>query len=467
MFLFLRYFFLCLTLVFSVPVKSQSGEAIPYCIDPDWMPYEALRNGAHIGISADFLALITELTDLQFKFVKTESWQQSLDFVKQGQCEMVTLVNPTPSNTKYLAFSYPYLEAPNVLIAKKGTPMIQGYSGIGDRVVGIVEGYRHAEFLARYYPEVQVEYVKSEKEGLQEVARGNLDVMVGALLSVNVNLNALGMQTLNVVGYAEPFDSLRLGLSKEHSHNLARLNAALDAIPESRKVEIYKRWNTTFVQDESSLTAIVTTVAIGGGLLFLLIWFRKVKLHWQALIETKTSEVERLQSTLLEKNRTLEFLSNHDPVTGLYNRNHMMHKAQEEIARFQRFHAAVSLIAIEVMRASNDSSKTNSEDFEAILRCVADVCLATVREVDVAVRWSGEQFVILCPQTTVTEARALSERLMDGFKSEGAEKESRLHVALGIAALHGNETFTDWYDRAAKALYQSKRNGFNVVCVAD
>ncbi len=431
------------------------------------MPYEALRNEAHIGISADFLALIAELSDLQFEFVKTDSWEQSLDFVKQGRCMMVTLVNPTPSNKQYLAFSYPYLDAPNVLIGRKGTPMIQGYSGIGNRVVGIIEGYRHAEYLARYYPEIQVEYVQTEQEGLQELAKGNVDVVVGALLSVNVNINALGMQNLDVVGYAEPFDSLRFGVNKQNSDKVQMLNVALDAIPESRKVEIYKRWNTTLIQNESSFTAIFVTILIGGGALFLLIGYHKVKLKWQALIDIKTTEVENLQSILHEKNNTLEFLSNHDATTGLYNRNHMMHKAQEEISRFQRFHSAASLIALEVELNTDSSSKIKVVDDEHTLKLVADVCLATVREVDVAARWNTAQFVVLCPHTTVSEGKALAERLMRGLRNEKVDVGNKLQIALGVAALHSHETFTEWYGRAAKALYQSKREGFNTVCIAD
>nr|WP_269468563.1 GGDEF domain-containing protein [Alteromonas sp. ASW11-130] len=458
---------ICFFIAYFPSVKSQEEQAITYCIDPDWMPYEALRNGVHIGISADYLALITELTDLHFEFVPTDSWQQSLDFVKQGTCKMVTLINPTPSNKKYLAFSYPYLEAPNVFVAQKGTPMIQGYSSIGNRVLGIIEGYRHAEYLARYYPEVQVEYLKTEREGLLKIANGSLDVMVGALLSVNVNINTLGMRKLSVVGYAEPFDSLRIGLNPALTDKLALLNAALDAIPESRKVEIYKRWNTTLIQNESSFSTILITILVGVLSLVLLIWYRKVKLKWQTLIDTKTAEVEHLQSTLLEKNRTLEFLSNHDAVTGLYNRNYMMHKAQEEISRFQRFHSATAIIVLEMIKNSSDNSISKPNALESKLKFVASICLTTVREVDIAARWSGDQFIILSPHTTVVEAKALAERLLRELRKQAPVEEEKLQIALGVASLHGSESFTEWYDRAAKALYQSRRNGFNVVCVAD
>ncbi|QWL03272.1 diguanylate cyclase, partial [Shewanella indica] len=50
---------------------------IPYCVDPDWMPYEGIDQGKHVGISSGFLEFIEEQTDWQFQLVPTASWQQT------------------------------------------------------------------------------------------------------------------------------------------------------------------------------------------------------------------------------------------------------------------------------------------------------------------------------------------------------------------------------------------------------
>ena len=71
----LCFVFVLLTMFARQTLAAQTEiDTVTYCIDPDWMPYEALRNGQHIGISADYLSLISKLSGYKFKLVPTENW---------------------------------------------------------------------------------------------------------------------------------------------------------------------------------------------------------------------------------------------------------------------------------------------------------------------------------------------------------------------------------------------------------
>ena len=52
---------------------SEQSNDVTYCIDPNWAPYEAIRNGIHVGISAQYMQLISEISELTFTLVPTES----------------------------------------------------------------------------------------------------------------------------------------------------------------------------------------------------------------------------------------------------------------------------------------------------------------------------------------------------------------------------------------------------------
>ncbi len=449
-------------------VTPASAESVTYCIDPAWAPYEALRNNEHIGISRDYLELVGRRTGINFVLVPSDSLEQSLAFVREGKCQMITLLNSSPSRKQFLDFSVPYFEAPNVLVGQRGTPMIQGFDAVGERLVGVVEGYRHAEYLARYYPSVNVRTVDSEALGLVSLARGEIDLMIGSLLSVYLHMNNMELDQLEVVGYAEPFDSLGYAVSKAVSKSLLpRLNTALNAIPESRRVTIYKNWTDVRIRDERSyLTLLLALTVVGLIVIGFYLRHRAVAAYTTALLQ-KTTRIEALQAALLEKNRTLEFLSNHDALTGLFNRNHMIHKAEEEISRFLRFHTPASLIIAEIDNLSELDASHGSQHADDLLRAVAATCVDTVREVDVVARWSGEQFIILCPQTDIHSAKVLGERLVKGLYNNDVVMARNPDIAVGLAVVHSSESFTDWFDRAAKALYQSKRQGYGVPCTAE
>ncbi|MEC8785210.1 MAG: transporter substrate-binding domain-containing protein, partial [Pseudomonadota bacterium] len=288
---------------------SEQSNNVTYCIDPNWAPYEAIRNGIHVGVSAQYMQLIAELSELTFTLVPTESWQQSLEYVQQGKCQVIPMLNTSDYRKQFLDFSVPYFEAPNVLVAKSGMPMIQGYAGVGNRVVGIVQGYRQVEYISRHYPRLRLKLIPSEEEGLKQLANDEFDVMVGSLMSVNMHINNLKLKDLNIVGYAEPFDSLAFGVNKTYGHLVDKLNFAIERIPETRKVEIYKQWNNVQVRYSRNYVVMVLSTAV-VILVFLLFTFRNRNVSgYKRIISQKNEEIGALQATLLEKNKTLAFLS--------------------------------------------------------------------------------------------------------------------------------------------------------------
>ncbi|QJR82691.1 GGDEF domain-containing protein [Alteromonas pelagimontana] len=430
------------------------------------MPYEAVRNGKHIGISADYLKLVAEITGYNFVLVPTENWDQTLAYVESGTCMVAAMMNSSPSRRRFLVFSQPYFEAPNVLVARDDTSILQGYAGIGDRLLGVVSGYRHAEYLARYYPGINVEYVESESDGLNKLASGEIDVMVGALLSINAAIISRDYKKFAIVGYAEPYDSLRFGVNKQYAFLIPKLNSAISAIPESRQVDIYKRWNNVRVISKSDYSLLIAVLIISIMFIGMLIWRRRIAEQCRRQIIQKNEEIETLQLSLLDKNRTLEFLSTHDLVTGLYNRNYIMHKAEEEISRFQRFHSPASLIVVELVSSASPARAQARHDKDEVLKAVASACLNSVREVDIAARLVSEQFIILCPQTEINAAKVLADRLLAAIPKQVEALDTTLQVAIGIAALKESQHFPEWYDDACRALYQARRHGCHKACTS-
>ncbi|MCZ8528472.1 transporter substrate-binding domain-containing protein [Alteromonas sp. PRIM-21] len=447
------------------PLASQNSIEVTYCIDPNWAPYEAIRNGIHVGISAQYMQLIAELSELKFKLVSTQSWQESLEFVQQGKCQVIPMMNTSDYRKQFLDFSVPYFEAPNVLVARTGTPMLQGYSGIGNRTVGIVQGYRQVEYISRHYPGLRLKLIPSEEEGLKQLANGEFDVMVGSLMSVNMHINNLELEDLHIVGYAEPFDSLAFGINKSFSHLVNKLNVAIERIPETKKVEIYKQWNNVQIRYSRNYTVMVLSSAI---VLLGLLWLISRNRHvggYKRIIQQKNEEISALQATLLEKNKTLGFLSAYDTITGLYNRNHMIQRAEEEISRFHRFHTTATLIAIDLTPVDEDLFSHDPSIREDMLKTAAQNCLNTVREVDIVSRFNGEQFVVLCPQTQLDSAKTLADRLLECMDTHYLLND-KYKIAIGMAELRDSEEFPDWLERTIKALYQSKRQGYGNVTIA-
>ena len=462
-----------LTLCFVICAASFAGKAsaspksVTYCIDPAWVPYEMLRNDKHVGISADYLKLVGELANLNFKLVKTDSFRQSLEYVQTGRCMLMSMLNSSAHRNVYLDFTVPYFQSPNVLIARDAKVIYQGLEGLNNQLVGVAKDSFLADYLTRYYSQLSLQLFDSEGEGLRALSSGDVDVFAGALLSINSELNKMNMQEMAIVGYAEPYNSLRMGVNKAYPELVARINDAIERIPEAARVDIYKRWSNVKRQYHQDFRLAVLGIACVAVILATLFWRRNIMRRFSRELRSKQEEMENLQSVLLEKNRMLEFLSSHDTATNLYNRNFMLHRAEDEVSRFNRFHTAATLILFDFSTQNVRPHPGDKLFSEESMRELARVCLRSVREVDIAGRWSAEQIIILCPQTPIAASKILAERLKDAIETHPRDDIRLLPFSIGLAALQEGETFADWYERASQALYLARRHHSGKVMIAE
>lgn len=169
-------------------------------------------------------------------------------------------------------------------------------------------------------------------------------------------------------------------------------------------------------------------------------------------------------------NCKLEQMSRIDGLTGMNNRRYWEEQFQMEHRRVMRNGNAASVIMLDI-----DHFKTINDNFghpagDHIIRMLAKIIKKSIRETDVCGRYGGEEFAVLLPETSTSQARLvaerirmLAERLIPSY--EGTE--IAFTVSLGIAEF--NASFKDhmvWLEKADQALYHAKENGRNQVSIA-
>lgn len=98
---------------------------------------------------------------------------------------------------------------------------------------------------------------------------------------------------------------------------------------------------------------------------------------------------------------------------------------------------------------------------DEVLREMAIYLLKNIREQDLPVRWAGEEFLILLPETSIEGAKTVAEKLRSVFDSNLFSRLNlKVTVSFGIA-YENNEMIL----KADKALYSSKRSGKNRVTI--
>ena len=182
-----------------------------------------------------------------------------------------------------------------------------------------------------------------------------------------------------------------------------------------------------------------------------------------------------LTVTLKNKNLALENLNEafkamaiRDDLTGLFNRRYFDEAIASEVVRATRYNRDLSLIFMDVDHFKNFNDELGHQLGDAALRKISAILKELVRETDIATRYGGEEFVVILPETSKQDARAVAEKIRETITSaaiEGAQK--KVTISAGVATLgqDGNNS-AELIGKADQAVYQAKRDGRNRVCLA-
>jgi two-component system, cell cycle response regulator len=157
-----------------------------------------------------------------------------------------------------------------------------------------------------------------------------------------------------------------------------------------------------------------------------------------------------------------------DALTGLHNRRymetHMPGLLEQALSRGQAL--AVLVLDIDHFKLINDTHGHDAGD--QVLREFARRVRKSIRGIDLACRYGGEEFVVVMPETDLAAATTVAERLRGRIASEPfpIQQEGRgidVTISIGIAPLGENDNAASVIKRADQALYRAKRNGRNRV----
>ncbi|WP_051462710.1 sensor domain-containing diguanylate cyclase [Haloglycomyces albus] len=172
--------------------------------------------------------------------------------------------------------------------------------------------------------------------------------------------------------------------------------------------------------------------------------------------------------------RQAQRLSLTDPLTGLWNLRFMQSAVQREMERARRYGHCSALLAIDIdlFKAVNDTYGHPAGD--QVLIELARRINGQIREVDLAFRQGGEEFMVLLPETDEFGAVSVAERLTAAVNSRpfrlnihDGPMELDISISIGVAVTELNgETAPELISAADQALYSAKESGRNTWRIA-
>jgi diguanylate cyclase (GGDEF)-like protein len=166
----------------------------------------------------------------------------------------------------------------------------------------------------------------------------------------------------------------------------------------------------------------------------------------------------------------MQRMAERDALTGLANRRRLTSVGQEEERRTRRLGHPLAALMLDLDRFKLVNDRHGHGAGDDVLREVARRIQATVREVDLATRYGGEEFAVLLPDTRLEKAQEVAERIREVVEASPVQTRRGplpVTISAGVAVLDGDGgDLTSLLEAADGALYAAKKGGRNRVSVA-
>lgn len=214
---------------------------------------------------------------------------------------------------------------------------------------------------------------------------------------------------------------------------------------------------------------------LGEGINNYLYLIRKQKAHNAKQLQQISHLNKELASAIENldtKNREIQELVIADRLTGLFNRGYLFTVLEDEITRCQRYDSKLSLLMMDLddFKCVNDEHGHQAGD--KVLSALGTFLKSRIRKTDRCFRYGGEEFVIILPETEITLANIIANRMREEYEKQvvvierpdGAKPiEISRTLSIGVTCCREGSSPQELLKEADRAMYEAKTQGKNRV----
>jgi diguanylate cyclase (GGDEF)-like protein len=425
------------------------------CIDPDWMPFEKIEEGKHIGMTSEHFKLFEQKLGIPIVLVPTKTWSESIAFAKERKCDIFSLAMETEDRKSYMNFTTPYLQAPLVITTRLQTIFIADPKDVIEQPLGITKNYAYIEILKKRYPNINLVEFETLEEGLDALREEEIFGYIDNLITSGYKIQQHYFGELKIAGKFDDIWALGIGVRNDDAMLLQIFEKVLKLVEYKEYNDIINDW-ISVRYDQGFDYSLFWKMLAGLILVSLLLIYR----HF-----TTRQYIAKLQ----EKEEALELLSITDSLTGLYNRRHFETIIAQEFDRAKRHHTPLifAILDVDFFKKYNDTYGHQAGD-ETLKRIGEVLRSFTKRSGDFAFRVGGEEFAIILPTLHDEECDNYFNRLRNSIENLQIEHNGNppyglITVSIGITKLtrYKNITPDILYKFTDDNLYSAKKNGRN------
>ena len=376
------------------------------------------ENGVVRGIDADFLAAISELTGIQFEFVRMNSWPETVAAVKSLQVDMITCVTSSPAREEYLAFTEVYYDFPIAIITRSDSDFLSTPTAVRGKQVAVPEGFVTHEVMESIGWEVDVMRVPTITDAYLAVSTGQCYATVANLGNASYLIPRLGITNLKISGVMPEFTRSRFAVRKDWAILAGIIDKYFASLSEIERSAVVERWVRLDVPQpfdwDLALRVIVGVILFGGGIFLVVLW-RNRQLRQQL------GERERYQSALEEAHERVSRLNE--------EKSDLLHMVAHDMrGPLMTFQTGVGLVQHRLISSGDTETGTILSRMDRQTEAMQSLVDGLL---DVEAIENGSRRIVKQP----VDMRALVEQVIESFQGSATRKEIKVDWSAPVGAM--------------------------------
>ncbi len=271
-------------------------------VDPYFVPFEFIENNQYVGITADYIKIIENMTGLKFEVVEGLKWVEAYDMALAGEIDVLPAVSKTLEREIHFLFSEPYYYFKRSIVTRDTNTEIKDLENLYGRTVAVQRNSSHHSYLIDMQG-INLSLYNSVQAALVAVSDGTEEVFLGNLSTTNYLIKNTGIPNLKLISFdAERTTGLHFATRKEWPVLISILNKSLQAIPNEELVKITETWID--LETDFDYTPLFRIIAITLAILTIVVlvsvyWITKLRTEIQMRIKAQESlEVAKVDAEI-------------------------------------------------------------------------------------------------------------------------------------------------------------------------
>ncbi len=423
----------------------------------DWMPYQKVdKNGKLEGMGANYLALFKKRLGTTFQVLPAKTQKEAFTAIQEGKSDILLMTEVSSALEEQMDITTPYISFPYVIATTSDKLFIDDITKKLDKRFAIVHRTTLIDKLQKRYPTIKLLEVDSIRTGLEKVRSGEVFGFIGTSAAIGYTIQKellLDVKIAGTIAY-----NLELGVATRGSEPLlgSIFQKAVNNLTKEDTQRIYNQW--VAVNYEQGID-----YSLVWKILFISCLVLAVIMFWNRKLVVARRQTQKVKDQLQRQNKELERLSVTDRLTGLYNRMKLDQTLNKEIMRFKRYNTPLSLVILDIDYFKKINDTFGHQAGDTVLQSVAVSLKENIRGVDIVGRWGGEEFLVICPETNLTGAKFIAEKLRIAIERQDMDRDTHVTASFGVTEMRNDDEEEDLVRKADNALYRAKKEGRNRV----